>query len=376
MFFCAIIKSVIDMRGLYIHIPFCHRLCSFCDFPKRINQKEEYKSKYIAKLSKEIKEAVDKYQFDTIYIGGGTPNYLSLELLEQLLISLEKIDYRRIKEFTIEANYEFITKEQAQLFKKYHINRVSIGVQTLNISIANKVNRYCDYEVLKEKINILHEVGINNINLDFIFGLPNQTIENVKNDLKYIKELDSNHISYYSLILEDKTVINHLLNQNKIILPNDESTSEMYQLIINTMKENGYHHYEISNFAKDGYESKHNIIYWELDEYLGLGMGASSYIDNMRITNSRLIDNYLLNNDIIKEEVDINSSKGEYFWLGLRKIDGVSIDKYRKKYNSNPFDDFEIQELIDKKLLELNDDMIRLTSFGLEHGNYVFSYFI
>ena len=250
------------MRGLYIHIPFCNNLCYFCDFPKRINQKEEYKAKYINKLCEEINDAVSKYQFDTIYIGGGTPNSLSLKLLEQLFISLSKIDYKRILEFTIETNYELITKEQAQLFKKYHINRVSIGVQTLKSDIAKLINRYSDYEVLKEKIKILNDAGIKNINLDFMFGLPNQTIEDVKNDLRHIKELNVNHISYYSLILEYKTVINHKLNNNEINLPQDDLTSVMYNEIINEMKEMGYHHYEISNFSKKGYESNHNIIYY------------------------------------------------------------------------------------------------------------------
>lgn len=364
------------MRGLYIHIPFCNRLCFFCDFPKRINQKEEYKIKYLNKLNEEIKQAIEKYSFDTIYIGGGTPNSLSLELLEQLLKSFEKIDYKQIIEFSIETNYELITKEQAKLFKKYHINRVSIGVQTLNKEKATTINRYCDYEELKEKIKILYDEGITNINLDFIFGLPYQGLDDIKNDLKYIEELNVNHISYYSLILEDKTVINHKLSLNEMTLPDDELTSDMYQEIIKEMNNMGYHHYEISNFAKPGYESKHNLLYWNLDEYLGLGMGASSYMNGHRITNSKQIDKYLKNDDIIKEQIEFNISKGEFFWLGLRKIDGVNIEEYKTKYKSDPFKDFDINTLINKNLLELNNNYLKLTSFGLEHGNYVFAYFI
>ena len=361
------------MRGLYIHIPFCNSLCYFCDFPKRINQKEDCKKRYINKIKEEIKEITSKYIFNTVYIGGGTPNSLSLELLEDLLISLDKIDYSQISEFTIECNYELITKEQAIIFKKYNINRVSLGVQTLNKENATLINKYCDYEVLKDKIEILKAVGIENINLDFIFGLPNQTLDDVKKDLEYIKILNSKHISYYSLILEDKTVINHKLDKKELSLPNDDVTSDMFSLIINEMKEMGYHHYEISNFAKEGFESKHNLIYWNLDEYLGLGMSASSYINNCRITNSRIIDKYIENSDIIIEEIDIEKSKGEFFWLGLRMIDGVSIDKYIQKYKSDPFLDFNIKDLIDKKLLEIIDGCIKLTPFGLEHGNYVFA---
>ena len=150
----------------------------------------------------------------------------------------------------------------------------------------------------------------------------------------------------------------------------------MFDLIINELKEYGYHHYEISNFAINGYESKHNLLYWDLDEYIGVGMSAASDINNTRVTKSKIIDNYLKNSDIIKTEETILDSKGEYFWLGLRKIDGVSIKKYKDKYNSDPFKDFEINRLIDKKLLEIDGDYIKLTHFGLLHGNYVFEYFI
>ena len=363
------------MRGLYVHIPFCKRLCSFCDFPKRINQKEEVINSYLNKLINEIKELEEK-DINTIYIGGGTPNSLSLDQLEKLLITIKNKNFKDIIEYSIETNYELITLEQIKLFKKYNINRVSIGVQTLNSKIANKINRYCDYNELNNKISMLKENGITNINLDFIFGLPNETLEDVKYNLECIKNLKVPHISYYSLILEDKTVLSHELENNITILPIDDITSDMYQLIIKEMKNMGYYHYEISNFAIKGYESKHNLLYWNLDEYIGLGVSSASYYQGKRIYNSKLISNYMFNNGIIKEEINIETSKGEYFWLGLRMIDGVSISLYKTKYNSNPFDDFMINELIDKKLLTINDDYIKLTPLGLEHGNYVFSYFI
>ena len=153
-------------------------------------------------------------------------------------------------------------------------------------------------------------------------------------------------------------------------------TSQMYQIIISKLKEMGFVHYEISNFAKDSYESKHNLIYWNLDEYLGLGASAASLYKGYRIYNSKLLTNYMFNNDIIKEEILIENQKGEFFWLGLRKINGVSIDRYKELFNSDPFTDFDINALIDKKLLQLDNDILKLTPFGLEHGNYVFSYFI
>ena len=363
------------MKGLYIHIPFCKRLCTYCDFPKRIGQKENDINNYIKKLIEEIKYTSND-SFDTVYLGGGTPNSLSLCQLEEILVEIKKTRFKAILEYTIETNYELITLEQVKLFQKYGINRVSIGVQTLKPCIAGLINRVCDYEMLKEKISMLKSHGINNINLDFIFGLPNQSIEDVKNDLMIIKELDVTHISYYSLILEDKTVLQYQLDKKLISLPSDEVTSEMYKLIIKSLKDAGYHHYEISNFAKPGYESKHNLIYWDLDEYIGLGMSAASYTDNFRIYKSKLLQNYLNDCDIIKEEIKDNESMGEYFWLGLRKIDGVSISKFKERFNADPFKEFEIDKLIKKGLLEVSKDFIKLTDFGLEHGNYVFSNFI
>lgn len=373
--FYVIMYLVILMRGLYIHIPFCKSLCSFCDFPKRINQKEEVINNYLEKLKFEIRNLKEK-DINTIYIGGGTPNFLSLNQLEDLFKEIKKLNLETVTEYTIETNYELITLEQIELFKEYNINRVSIGVQTLNNITANKINRYCNYEELKEKINLLKAHGITNINLDFIFGLPGETIEEVEYNLNCIKEMDVNHISYYSLIIEDKTVLTHELSHNKISLPNDDLTADMYELIINQMKEMGYHHYEISNFSKYGFESKHNIIYWSLDEYIGLGVSAASYYNGYRIYNSKLLTNYMFNSDIIKEEITIKESKGEYFWLGLRMIDGVSINKYKNKYNSNPFDDFKINDLINKNLIEIVDDYIKLTKLGLQHANYVFEQFI
>ena len=373
--FYVIIHLVINMRGLYIHIPFCNRLCSFCDFPKRINQKEKVIDSYLNKLIKEINE-LEEADINTIYIGGGTPNSLSLAQLESLLIAINKKEFKDIYEYSIETNYDLITEEQVKLFKKFNINRVSIGVQTLNKESADKVNRYCNYEELKYKISLLKENGIDNINLDFIFGLPNETISDIKNNLKCISELDVKHISYYSLIIEDKTVLTYKLNNNMISLPEKAETEEMYYLIIDELKKQGFKHYEISNFSKEGYESKHNLIYWNLDEYIGLGLSAASYYKGERTYNSKLMLNYMLNNDIIKEEISIDLAKGEYFWLGLRKIDGVSINNYIKKFNSNPFDDFQIEELINKKLLIIENDMIKLTKTGLDFGNYVFSYFV
>jgi len=363
------------MRGLYIHIPFCKSLCSYCDFPKRINQKEEIINKYLSKLENDINN-LEESHFDTVYIGGGTPNLLSLKQLEELLITIKKRIKNEIIEFTIETNYEFINQEQINLFKKYGINRISIGVQTLNKDIGKVINRISDFDKLKEKVELLKENGLRNINLDFIFGLPNEKLKDIKENLKQIYELDVPHISYYSLILEDKTLLQYQIENKIVKLPDDDLCADMYNLIIDEFISHGYHHYELSNFSKPGFESKHNIIYWSLDPYIGLGMSASSFYDGFRTTNSRFIEKYLTNDDIIKEKISIDKLKGEYFWLGLRKIDGVSIKEYQQKFNSAPLIDFEINKLIEKELLIIENDYIKLTRFGIEHGNYVFTHFI
>lgn len=363
------------MLGLYVHIPFCKSLCTYCDFPKRINTKNEIIEDYIYKLINDIDSAIKKYHFDTIYIGGGTPNYLSTSLLEKILSHINPLKADFI-EFSIEINYELLTEEMVKLFNEYKINRISIGVQTFNSKIGKYLNRISNYEELKDKINLLNRYNITNINLDFMFGLPFQKIKDVKEDLRLIKTLNIKHISYYSLILEDKSVLAHQIENNLISLPNEDLVSSMYDLIINTLKDDGFHHYEISNFAHNGYESKHNMIYWNLDPYLGIGMSAASFINNLRITNSKIINNYLIDDGIIKEEISNNELKQEFLWLGLRMIDGVSIKKYNDKFNSSIFDDFDFKPLIDKGLIIIDNDFIKLTRFGLEHGNYVFSYFV
>lgn len=361
------------MLGLYIHIPFCNSLCKFCDFPKRIKQNKEYIDLYLKKVQADLNKLLNtNYEFDTVYIGGGTPNSLSLSQLEDLLISILKLRLKANFEFTIEGNFELITPQQISLFKKYGVNRLSLGVQTFNERIGLAINRPSRLSVLKEKLQLIREKGIENINCDFIFGLPNQTLYDVQEDLQSILELDLKHVSYYSLILEEKSVLYYEFNKKMIELPDADLSADMYELIIQTLKQNGYTHYEISNFAKPGFESRHNLLYWSLEEYIGIGMSAASYLNNKRYSNSLLINEYLKDVGI----TEAISDKGEYFWLGLRMLQGLSISKYIEKFHSNPFDDYQIEELINKGLVYLNNDYLKLTSLGLEHGNYVFEYFI
>lgn len=360
------------MRGLYIHIPFCNSLCKFCDFPKRINQNIELKKAYIKKIISDLQKLEDDLTFDTIYIGGGTPNSLSLELLEDLFINLLKLHLNANFEFTIECNFELITEEQAKLFQKYHVNRISMGIQTFNQKIGKYINRISDYNLCKEKIKILQNYGITNINGDFIFGLPYQKIEDVQSDINLIKTLDFKHVSYYSLILEDKSVLGHEIKNKLINLDDPDLVADMYELIQKEFKTFDLNQYEISNFAKKGFEAKHNIIYWELDEYYGIGMSAASFHHNMRYANSKLINEYLQDLNIVTEEV----TDGEFFWLGLRLTNGVSLEKYRQKYQIDPYEKYPINVLISKGLVEVKNGYLKLTPYGLDHGNYVFEQFL
>lgn len=357
------------MLGLYVHIPFCHSLCHYCDFPKFINQKEDVIDKYLDKLIFDINELKEKNLiFDTLYIGGGTPNYLSDNNLNRLFYNLNQLNFKFNAEKSIEANVDFINEEQIKILSKYGINRVSIGVETFDSKIGKIINRYTDYDELKAKISLLHQYHIDNINLDFIYALPKQNLKSFKNDLKLALKLKPKHLSFYQLILEDNSVLykNHIND-----FPNEDIVLKMDKCLNKKLKK--YHHYEISNYAIKGYESKHNLLYWNMDEYIGLGLSASSLYQNKRITNSKIMSKYLAGLDV--DVVD--SEMGEFFWLGLRKLDGVNLNEFRTKYQKDPFDLYDIYDLLNKKLVSLDDNnQLKLTEKGLEVANIVFAYFV
>ena len=301
------------IKSVYIHIPFCTNICSYCDFPK-VYYNNCFIDKYLDALNNEIHEYYKNDKLKTLYIGGGTPSSLNIEELKKLfkIISIFKLedDY----EFTIECNLDDLTQEKLELFKKNKINRLSIGIQTFNEKHLKYLNRE---KPNIELIEYAKKIGFDNINIDLIYAIPNETLDDLKEDLDRFLKLNINHISTYSLIIEDNTQ----LKINNVVNIDDELDLNMYNLIRKTLKENGYNHYEISNFSKKGYESKHNLTYWNNEQYYGFGMGASSYIDNKRITNTKSITKYINNKYIIEEEnIDINSKMEYEMILGLRKI--------------------------------------------------------
>ena len=365
------------MRGLYIHIPFCNSICSYCDFPKII-AKEDLKDEYIKKLILEL-YSYDEYldSIDTIYIGGGTPNSLSLANLENLFKALEnKINFKNIKEFTIELNPEKVNLDLAKLLKKYHINRISMGAQTIDDNTLKLLNRNHKKEDIIKAINIFKSVGIDNINLDFMFGMPNTNKNMVINDLNFIKSLPITHVSYYCLIVEEKTKLNTLIEKGILKPLDDDLESDLYYFIVDEMKKLGFHHYEISNFSKKGYESIHNLKYWDTLEYIGIGAGASGYLDKIRYDNFKSVFKYLKETKEFSVSLDTYDMKCEFFMMGLRKVDGVSIKEYKNRFNSDPLLDFNLKKFLNNNLIIIDDDNIRIASDKLFISNLVFEEFV
>lgn len=315
------------MIGVYIHIPFCKTICSYCDFCKMFyNQK--WINDYLDSLEKEIDSLYKGEEVSTIYIGGGTPNCLSFNELERLFKIISKFNKAKNVEYTIECNVELLNRAQVNLFKEYGINRVSVGVQTFNPKFLKLLNRHHTKEQVFNKINMLKDANINNINVDFIYALPGQTLEDLDNDIKLFKELNIPHISTYSLIIEKHTLLNNMNIKNI----DEDLDFAMYNLINSRL--NLYKHYETSNFAKPGYESRHNLSYWENLNYYGFGLGASGYLGNIRYENTHSLTKYLKGNYLEeKEELTKNETIENEFILGLRKINGININRFYKKYN-------------------------------------------
>lgn len=361
------------MKGLYIHIPFCKRICSYCDFPKKVPYNDLQILTYINHLKKEIL-SYNLYfkEIDTIYIGGGTPNFLNDEVFEDLLSFVNNLNLK-VKEYTIECNPEFLSFKQATLFKKYGINRISLGVETFNKKGLKLLNRGHNSKDVKIAINNLKKVGLNNINLDLIYDYFKETYKTLKKDLRKALSFKVTHLSLYSLILEENTLLKRKYKEEDI---NNDLSQKMSNFINKTLAKKHFIHYEISNYALKGYESLHNIKYWEKEEYIGCGMGATSYLNHQRITNSYLINNYLKDKDKYIEELSILDEKKEFIIMGLRMLKGIDKEKYYKRFKTSLEVDFNYSKLLHLDLLIENNKTLKLTKKGLDLGNIVFEEFI
>lgn len=340
------------LGSCYIHIPFCSTICSYCDFCKLLYN-EKIVDKYLDSLELEIDKNYKGEVLETIYIGGGTPSALSLTQLERLFKILEKLNKSKNYEFTIEGNFESTSKEKLNLYKKYGINRLSFGIESVDEKNLDFLERVLDKERVKEIISYSKTIGLNNINVDLMYALPNEDLDILKSDLDFILSLDVPHISNYSLIIEEHT---------KIGINNLENISEdldflMYEEICKVLKNAGYEHYEISNFSKEGYYSKHNMCYWNNLEYYGFGLGASGYIGNKRYTNTRSINKYLDGDYLYHEDELSRLDKMEYeIILNLRISNGIDLERFKERYNIDFSDYCDYSDLVKNGFLIFEDE--------------------
>jgi len=353
------------MLGVYIHIPFCSKICSYCDFCKILYNKN-YVDKYLDKLEEEIKSRYRGEEIKTIYIGGGTPSSLDILELDKLFSILSIFKKSDNYEYTIECNIESIDIDKINIFKSYGINRISFGVESFDKEIQKILGRSHDEKMIFNNIYMTKKY-FDNINIDLIYGVNND-INVVKSDIDKFLELDIPHISCYSLILEENTKL--YIDKHEYI--EEDIDRKMYEYISNTLENNGYKHYEISNYAKDGYESIHNKNYWMNGYYYGFGLGAVSFIDNYRISNTLNMSKYLLGKYVNNSEYEDKNIRMENdLILGFRMIDGINIKLFNEKYETDILNSSIINELINDGYIEVFDDMLRCKKEYIYLLNYI-----
>ncbi len=342
------------MKSAYIHIPFCKQICSYCDFCK-MNYHKEWVNNYLDTLEKEINEKYNSEVLETLYIGGGSPSCLDEDELNKLFQIIKKFNLNENYEFTFECNLNDINELLLTILKENGVNRLSIGIESFNRENQEFMERIHSYEQTEEIIKLVRNLGFTNINIDLIYALPNESLNTVKKDLAKVLKLNVEHISTYSLILEENTKA----SVNKIKTIDEDTDAKMYEYIVKKLTSAGYNHYELSNFAKPGYESRHNLTYWNNEYYYGFGLGAHGYIHGLRYQNTRSLTNYLENKYILEENI---LSKKEIMenelMLGLRKTKGINLSDFFDKYEINLQEVFDIKPLLKSKDLIYKDGYI------------------
>lgn len=368
--------------GLYIHIPFCNSKCFYCDFvsfPNLDSKVSEYVDFLIEEMSL-YEEVMDKYIVKTIFIGGGTPSYIDSSYIAKILNYIYKnFNTETVEEITIECNPGTLNRKKLETYKDLGINRLSLGVQSLNDQLLKTIGRSHTSEDFYKNYRLIREIGFKNINVDLMFGLPGQGLIDIETTLKKIVELDVEHISFYSLILEENTLMNHWYNKGKIELPNEDLERQMYYDGIKILNDNGYDHYEVSNFAKVGLESQHNLLYWELKPYLGFGMSAHSNIDSKRFGNYNNFKSYYNSLKLSKfpreseEYIERNMEIAEYLIMGLRLIEGISRGEFYNRFGVKIEDVYGdvLGKYEKQKLLYIDEERVKFTSKGLDLSNVV-----
>lgn len=323
------------IKHLYIHVPFCNSICFYCDFCHRLYS-SQLVDKWLNQIEKEINnKCLDQYK--TIYIGGGTPSSLSVNQLDRLLSLIDPFS-KEVIEYTIEVNPESLDINKINVFKKHHINRISMGVQSSNDNLLKDLNRKHSFNDVVDKVNLLKENGLSNISIDLMYSLPNQNMDILAKTLDDFISLDIPHVSLYSLTIEENTVF----GKRNVKSLDEDIEADMYEYICEKLKSNNYIHYEVSNFSKEGYESKHNLGYWNYDDFLGISLGSSSKIGNVRYTVTTNFDKYFDDYNSYDEYLKLTNEdlKFENIMMSLRTIYGLNIDDFNSKYNCNLINEY------------------------------------
>lgn len=376
-----------DNAGLYIHVPFCSSKCNYCDFNSyagKINLAESY----FKSMKKEIelyKAEMKDYLIDTIFIGGGTPSVVNDRYIYEILENC-RTEYSISDncEISIESNPGTLSIEKLKTYKNAGINRISMGLQAYQDKLLKYLGRCHSNKDFTESVENAKKSGFENINADVIFGIPGQTLDDWKETLGYLVSLGINHISAYSLKIEEGTKFGSMEEEGKLIQVEDELDREMYHYAVDFLNENGFKQYEISNFAREGYECKHNLTYWKCTDYLGLGTGAHSCLKDTRFSNKEAIEGYI---ELLKcgekpvyekFTLDITDKMSEYMFLGLRLTDGVTGKEFFERFNQDMFKKYKdiFAKLESKRLIEIIGDNVRLTRLGFDLGNQVFMEFV
>ncbi|WP_078597235.1 radical SAM family heme chaperone HemW [Evansella clarkii] len=374
------------IKALYVHVPFCEQICHYCDFNKFFLANQPV-DEYLDLCETEMRNTVKAFSTEglsSIYVGGGTPTSLNVHQLEKLLNGVKaNFPLAPKYEWTVEVNPGSADSEKFKMMNETGVNRLSIGAQTFDEALLNKIGRDHRPEQVEETIAAARAAGITNISVDLMFGLPGQTLEQFRETLEKAVALPIDHVSAYSLKVEEKTVFYQLWRKGKLPLPGEDAEAEMYEELRKYMLDAGFHQYEISNFAKPGFESSHNLTYWQNEEYYGIGAGAHSYTAGTRRINHGPLPKYM---NAVKEsgfpyreehEVTLKEKMEEEMFMGLRKLAGVSKQLFKDKYSREISEVFPLAaNLTEKGLLEEDEDTFRLTEKGLLLGNEVFEGFL
>lgn len=366
------------MKGLYIHIPFCVKKCEYCDFLS-FSGCENYFDEYISALLREM-EKHQGTEFDTVFIGGGTPSVLSYKQIERVCDGIKhSFKLSPNLEWTMEINPGTITEEKIQAMKDGGVNRVSVGVQSFNDNELEAVGRIHRSKSAYDTVTAIHNAGFSNISIDLMESLPYQTDDSFKRSLEVAMSLPISHISVYSLIIEDGTPIKEKYDNGIYALPDEDSDRDLYKYTGEYLKQNGFLRYEISNYAKAGFESKHNLKYWNCDEYIGIGLVAHSYIDGVRSHNTSVLGEYISGVTTVDENILTKNDKmGEFMMLGLRKTEGVDKNEFYRRFDVYPDEIWKSQldKFIALKLMKEKNGAYSLTQRGIDISNSIMCEFL